>query len=46
MRAIEARGRHIGWDNIVSDTTDNSSSANNFIEATYRLYELEVPWAW
>jgi GNAT superfamily N-acetyltransferase len=46
MRAIEARGRHIGWDGIVSDTTDNSFSANNFIKAGYRLYEPEVPWAW
>jgi GNAT superfamily N-acetyltransferase len=46
MRAIEARGRRIGWDSIVSDTTNNSSSANNFIKAGYRLYEPEVPWAW
>ncbi|BAC51363.1 bll6098 [Bradyrhizobium diazoefficiens USDA 110] len=46
MRAIEARGRRIGWDSIVSDTTDNPVSANNFIQAGYRLYEPEVPWAW
>jgi GNAT superfamily N-acetyltransferase len=46
MRAIEARGRHIGWNGIVSDTTDNSFSANNFIKAGYRLYEPEMPWAW
>lgn len=46
MRAVEARGRRIGWDGIVSDTTDNSFSANNFIKAGYRLFEPEVPWAW
>ncbi|MBR0688978.1 GNAT family N-acetyltransferase [Bradyrhizobium manausense] len=46
MRAVEARGRRSGWDGIVSDTTDNSFSANNFIRAGYRLYEPEVPWAW
>lgn len=46
MRAVEARGRRIGWDSIVSDTTDNSFSANNFIKAGYRLFEPEVPWAW
>ncbi|OKO85938.1 hypothetical protein AC630_04260 [Bradyrhizobium sp. AS23.2] len=34
------------WDSIVSDTTDNPVSANNFIQAGYRLYEPEVPWAW
>lgn len=46
MRAIEMRGRRVGWDSIVSDTTDNPVSANNFICAGYRLYEPEVPWAW
>jgi GNAT superfamily N-acetyltransferase len=46
MRAIEARGRRVGWDSIVSDTTDNPASANNFIQAHYRLFEPEVPWAW
>ncbi|MCP3367833.1 GNAT family N-acetyltransferase [Bradyrhizobium cajani] len=46
MRAIEARGRRSGWDSIVSDTTDNPVSANNFIRAGYRLYEPELPWAW
>jgi GNAT superfamily N-acetyltransferase len=46
MRAIEARGRRIGWHSIVSDTTDNAVSANNFIRAGYRLYEPDVPWAW
>jgi GNAT superfamily N-acetyltransferase len=46
MRAVEARGRRIGWDSIVSDTTDNPVSANNFIQAGYRLYEPEMPWAW
>lgn len=46
MRAVEARGRRLGWDSIVSDTTDNPVSANNFIHAGYRLYEPEAPWAW
>ena len=46
MRVIEARGRRIGWESIVSDTTDNPVSANNFIRAGYRLFEPPVPWAW
>ena len=45
MRVIEARARRIGWDSIVSDTTDNPVSANNFIRAGYRLFEPHVPWA-
>jgi GNAT superfamily N-acetyltransferase len=46
MRAMEAQARRNGWDGIVSDTTDNPVSANNFIKAGYRLYEPEVPWGW
>ena len=46
MRAAEAHGRRVGWNGIVSDTTDNLVSANNFIKAGYRLFEPEVRWAW
>jgi hypothetical protein len=46
MRALEARARCNGWSSIVSDTTDNVSSANNFIRAGYRLYRPYTPWAW
>ena len=46
MRALEARSRLIGWCKIVSDTTDNIASANNFIQAGYRLYSPQDPWAW
>lgn len=44
MRAIERKSRYNGWQQIVSDTTDNLSSANNFIKAGYRLYMPEYPW--
>jgi hypothetical protein len=46
MRAIEARARDIGWNWVVSDTTDNVASANNLIRAGYRLYQPKHPWAW
>ena len=46
MRALEVRARRNGWSSIVSDTTDNLVSANNFIRAGYRLYRPEYPWAW
>jgi predicted N-acetyltransferase YhbS len=46
MRAVESRARHNGWSCIVSDTTGNFASANNFIQAGYRLYQPEYPWAW
>jgi hypothetical protein len=46
MRAAERRAHFNGWQQIVSDTTDNIASANNFIRAKYRLYRPEYPWAW
>lgn len=46
MRVVEARGKCLGWDSIVSDTTGNAISANNFIQAGYRLFEPQVRWAW
>jgi GNAT superfamily N-acetyltransferase len=46
MRALEFRARQIGWGWILSDTTDNLVSANNFIRAGYRLYQPQLPWGW
>jgi GNAT superfamily N-acetyltransferase len=46
MRAMELRSRANGWDCVVSDTTGNVVSANNFIRAGYSLYEPQHPWAW
>lgn len=46
MRVLELRARRNGWSWIVSDTTDNLVSANNFIRAGYRLYHPEEPWGW
>jgi GNAT superfamily N-acetyltransferase len=46
MRTVENRARRNGWNCIVSDTTENLASANNFIKAGYRLYRPAFPWAW
>jgi GNAT superfamily N-acetyltransferase len=45
MRAMERRARRMGWRWMVSDTTDNVASANNFIRAGYRMYQPRDPWA-
>jgi GNAT superfamily N-acetyltransferase len=45
LRAAESRARRNGWDSVVSDTTRNLASANNFIRAGYRLYQPDNPWA-
>jgi hypothetical protein len=46
MRAMETRAKRNGWSCVVSDTTDNLASANNFISAGYRLYQPRYPWGW
>lgn len=45
MRVIERRCRRNGWKKIYSDTTENISSANNFIKSGYRLFEPPYRWA-
>ena len=45
MRAGESRARRNGWTCLVSDTTGNIVSANNFIRAGYRMYAPPYPWA-
>lgn len=46
MRAMELRAQRNGWCCMVSDTTRNIPSANNFIRAGYRLYQPRYPWAY
>lgn len=46
VRAVESQVRRNGWNAVVSDTTDNIVSANNFIRAGYKLYRPKEPWAW
>lgn len=45
MRATKSRPRRDGWSCMVSDTTHNIASANNFIRAGYRLHQPRYPWA-
>jgi GNAT superfamily N-acetyltransferase len=44
MRAIERRARRNGWSWVVSDTTGNIASANNFIRAGYQMFQPRYPW--
>jgi GNAT superfamily N-acetyltransferase len=45
MRVMECHARRDGFAALVSDTTDNVHSANNFIAAGWKLFEPEFPWA-
>jgi hypothetical protein len=43
---MELRARRNGWSAVVSDTTENLASANNFIRAGYWLYQPPNPWGY
>jgi GNAT superfamily N-acetyltransferase len=45
MRAVEARAKQHGWKGIISDTTDNFASANNFIRCGYVTFAPKYPWS-
>lgn len=45
MRALESRAKRNGWRRVISDTTENPHSGNNFISAGYWLFTPEYPWA-
>jgi GNAT superfamily N-acetyltransferase len=44
VRVREAHARRLRYRAIVTDTTDNPSSANNLIACGYRIYEPQEPW--
>ena len=44
---IKARERHakrLGWNWLISDTTDNPASANSLISCGFKLYNPSSPW--
>lgn len=47
IRLIQVRLRYArkqGWTHLVTDTTDNCSSANNLIAAGFKMYKPRKPW--
>ena len=45
MRVMERKVKRDGYTGMVSDTTDNPSSANNFPPMGWRMFEPKAPWA-
>lgn len=45
VRVREAQARKLNMRALVTDTSDNPSSANNLITCGYRIYRPENPWA-
>ena len=44
VRVREAQARREGFSALVTDTSDNPSSANNLIACGYRIYRPDEPW--
>lgn len=44
VRVREAKARRLGYRSIITDTSDNPSSANNLIKCGYRMFTPENPW--
>ncbi len=45
IRVRAAKARKIGWTHLITDTHDNTISANNLIKMGFRLYEPKKPWS-
>jgi GNAT superfamily N-acetyltransferase len=45
MRVMERAARQSGLDLLVSDTTDNVPSANNFVRSGWLMFSPEFPWS-
>lgn len=46
IRLRERKARKIGWEWLISDTTNNLPSSNSLISCGYKLYEPQVKWAY
>jgi GNAT superfamily N-acetyltransferase len=47
-RLIEVRlrkAKELGWNWLITDTTDNPASSNSLINCGFKLYEPSSPWA-
>ncbi|MGX9389635.1 GNAT family N-acetyltransferase [Nitrobacteraceae bacterium UC4449_H16] len=45
IRVRLAKAKRLGWKTVITDTTNNVSSANSLIKAGFKLFTPK-PWAW
>lgn len=45
IRAREKMARRVGFNWLITDTTDNPPSSNSLIALQYRLFNPTIPWA-
>ena len=44
IRVRLQKARALGYERVITDTTDNPTSANNLMECGFRLYAPHQPW--
>lgn len=44
IRARMAKAKKLGWNYVITDTTDNPASSNSLISCGFKLYEPSKPW--
>ncbi len=45
IKARLAQAKKLGWNWVLTDTTDNPASANSLIKAGFRIYTPSEPWS-
>ena len=44
LKAREIKARQLGWNWLVTDTTDNPASANSLISCGFKMFLPSKPW--
>jgi GNAT superfamily N-acetyltransferase len=46
IKARLAQAKKLGWNWVITDTTDNPASANSLINAGFKIYTPSEPWSY
>ena len=46
LKTRELYAKKLGWNWLISDTTDNAASSNSLISSGFKLYEPSKPWGY
>jgi GNAT superfamily N-acetyltransferase len=44
IKARERKARALGWNWLITDTTDNPASSNSLISCGFKLFNPTIPW--
>jgi GNAT superfamily N-acetyltransferase len=46
IKARERKAASLGWNWLITDTTENPASSNSLINAGFKIYSPSIPWAY